>query len=283
MAPPRSHGVCRSGGRTRSWPVWSLFWTLCLGCNSIFGTLSAGPAWICSRSPSSAGPGPVPGSRPAGGPSHLTPGCRADLPPFRIQAREMRRRGLQPVAHGPSGIFDDFLRLLVPQPGPEWIPEPAVSEAPSPIPEGLDEAETAWRRFLFSLIPQREGLMALAQEAEEDMRRPVRGDVAGAVSLAERSVHRAVWANLGPAVRAALTTMEGMNEGDAQDRAAAGAFERAKDHCTDVAGLASAIHGAWEVAALEPEDLWAAQLLLGECRRRTGSSPHNELFSPCPR
>jgi len=145
------------------------------------------------------------------------------------------------------------------------------------LPEGLEETEANWRRFLVTLIVERDALLSLAHEAEEDMRRTAitdlpseeSTDASETASSAAKAVRRAVWKNLGSAVRTVLSSLEDTDESVGQHQAARGDFSQAstQDHCTDVAGLAAAIHEAWAVAACEPEDLWAAQLLLGECRR----------------
>lgn len=228
---------------------------------------ACGPSWATPRLLHGRGRGPC-------SPGAVAAGAAGSTGPLLLRPPSLR--GPPPARHGPEGPLDELAGYIVPQPGPQWatgapLPEPAIPEV-----EALDEAELGWRRLLLALIPESESLVALARGAEEDMRQPlVTGPKAADLrdgqetdSHEARAVRRAVWTNLGSAVRAVLMSLEGEDEAAARERAAKGAFPRAidEDHCGDVEGLAAAIDGAWAVAACDVEDLWAAQRLLSECR-----------------
>lgn len=190
-----------------------------------------------------------------------------------VPQRQLHPKRWRPsLFHGPSGFFDEFIGDLVPRPGPRWISEKAAPRPVVVLADGLEAAELKWRQILVKLIPERDSLLSFAREAEADMKRspmvdwPGSATESGSVAIA---VRRAVWANLGSAVRAVLSSLDAEEDEVAQTWAAQGAFPEAKpsDYCTDVESLAVAIDKAWAAAAYDPEALWAAQVLLGECGR----------------
>lgn len=198
--------------------------------------------------------------------------------------------------HGPSsGPFDWILESLVPQPGPQWIPkEPpadALQEQPLP-PEavaGISEDELAWRSFLVALAPLAGELGAHCDAAELDFAARQVGDGGGpsaevdTEAAADRAVRRAVWANLG-ASREAVRSLPHRDIAAARAAAWRGDVQRAteEEKCGDLAGLEAAITAAW-AASCEPEPLWAAQALLGICRRLAAEAARaGEREQPLP-
>lgn len=212
------------------------------------------------------------------------------------------------MQHGPGdSFFDQVLQAIVPQPGPQWMPEdlPEEEAVVPPIGEvGLEEFR--WRSLLMALIPHREPLESLVQLAQDDVRR-LESDTAGATAAgapasaagqrawslrlsskeeratrqetAMRAVRRSVWLNLGPARDTLLAMPTDMRVSEIELAAAKGRFARPPgEHCTDIQGLASAIDNAWAVGC-DPEELWAAQALLGECRAQ-GALGAKQLVEP---
>ncbi|CAE8690513.1 unnamed protein product [Polarella glacialis] len=194
--------------------------------------------------------------------------------------RSPRRRSV--LFHGPSGPFDALLQYIVPQPGPQWSTGRPISEPPPlplsedlalELPPGGGPEEVRWRRFLLALARERDQLSAMIRGAQRDFQlgagassRPeLQGPRFAAELLASRAVRRAVWVNLGPAREAVLAFPADVET--AWARTARGDFARREEgFCTDVDGLAEAIEQAWN-AVCDPEMLWAAQLVLGECRK----------------
>lgn len=195
--------------------------------------------------------------------------------------------------HGPSdAFFDKVLQAIVPQPGPQWMTGKPLPEAGVlPSLDELGGEEHRWRKLLLALTYYREELATLARSATDDARtsyvathvhdEPAPGPLASAgrqerarrQELAMRAVRRSVWLNLGPAREVLIELPGATTHKEFQAAAKGGLYPKASggDPCTDMQGLASAIHAAW-TAACDPEELWAAQALLGECQQQVSMS-----------
>mmetsp|Transcript_19851 Transcript_19851/g.49950 ORF Transcript_19851/g.49950 Transcript_19851/m.49950 type:complete len:310 (+) Transcript_19851:48-977(+) len=219
------------------------------------------------------------GTSPFTGSSAALPSWRPPPPPQLVARR-----------HGPSGPLDWLIERLVPQPGPQWVPaEPppdALQEEPLPLEavEGVSAEELAWREFLVALVPYGERLADQVDAAEEHFLQRENGDNAptpsppqfepatGTEETAQRAVFRSVWANLGDAREVVRSFAGDMSLRVARSRAWRGDFGLSPSGvCDDIAGLEAAIVNAW-TAKCDPEFLWAAQALLGACRRYSSPS-----------
>lgn len=188
----------------------------------------------------------------------------AACPRHRTTVEQMTTR-----RHGPSNILEELASRIVPQPGPQWMSGKELSPA---APQGLEKLDGIWGCFLTTLAVESEHLAMMVEHAEayENMKltdREVHGEYT-AEQEAAAAVHRSVWYNLGIA-REFIRSLENSHSADNSSISVdmlLNDLDAGASICEDSTGLASAIERAWE-AACDPEMLWAAQLLLGECRK----------------
>mmetsp|Transcript_28595 Transcript_28595/g.52000 ORF Transcript_28595/g.52000 Transcript_28595/m.52000 type:complete len:232 (+) Transcript_28595:54-749(+) len=155
--------------------------------------------------------------------------------------------------HGPGGVLEEIAERIVPQPGPQFF---GKNEA-APV-----TATTLPGYLLLAVARERFGLTRAVHLAQEEY-----GARAEDGLQAEQVVRRAVWNSLG-SLRDLLLSLE-----DASDMAyrtqvvaVSNGLNMEQPPCQALDQLEQSIHAGWSAIG-DPELLWAAQLLLVECKR----------------